>query len=78
MVKARCWERYFGDVRDERNEGDEDEQNMFVLSKSFSPSEGRFGEMSIGFLDSLYERQEWQTARERRKGGYLFGCCGDV
>jgi len=36
--------------------------------KHFSPSEGRFGEMSMGFLDFLRESQECWTARERTMG----------
>jgi len=32
---------------------------FFSEPKLFSPSEGRFGEMNIGFLDFLCENQEW-------------------
>jgi len=49
---------------------------FFSEWKPFSPSEGRFGEMGMGFLDFLGESQGWWTARERTmggKGGCLFG-----
>jgi len=42
---------------------------FFSEWKPFSPSEGRFGEMGMGFLDFLGESQGWWTARERTMGG---------